>query len=617
MAGSGVREVLVLRPYQQKAVNAVWGHISRKLSSPCVVIPTGGGKTPIIASLCKQAVEEWNGRVCVLAHVKELLEQASRKLSDVGLDHAVYSAGLKRRESDSSVVIAGIQSVYRRAFELGRFDLIFIDEAHLIPSDGEGMYRTFLKDAREVNPNVRLVGFTATPYRLGSGELCHADGLLNEVCYEAGVRELISQGYLSRLRGKRGLEIDTSSLDVRNGEFVPAQAEGLMRDVVSAAVDEILKLGSQRRSILLFCSGILHGQEVQAELLSRGETCGFICSETEDAERKRQIESFRAGHIRFLSNVNVLTTGFDAPNVDCVCLLRPTMSPGLYYQMVGRGLRLSPGKTDCLVLDFGENIERHGPIDELRVRGKRKTGENGERAKVCPSCKELISVGYRVCPECEYEFPPNQKATHQETATSAAVTTLEIKNETHQVMDVLYAVHTKKDSEPGHPRTLRVEYFYTLAERVSEWICVEHEGFAKQKAYRWWSQRCLLPMPSDADEALQIARNGLLAFPQSVTIRRTPGKRYPELISVGVSSPPAVVTGEVCDMVFEWIGDQPCVSVREVTEAFPSLSSVVAEGVLNAIQAQHGGVWDYRTAGEEYADERVLVLPITEGEVPF
>ena len=194
---------MTLRPYQAEAVEAVYRHLRERDDNPCVVIPTGGGKTPVIATICSDAVSRWNGRVLILAHVKELLEQAADKLDQVCPDiHVgVYSAGLKRRDTTHPVIIAGIQSVYQKAEQLGHFDLVVVDEAHMIPpgKDGDGMYRRLLADMHQINPRLRVIGLTATPFRMSSGPICvpPPDGILNAICYEIGVRELIRDGYLS------------------------------------------------------------------------------------------------------------------------------------------------------------------------------------------------------------------------------------------------------------------------------------------------------------------------------------------------------------------------------------------------------------------------------------
>jgi DNA repair protein RadD len=356
--------MLLLRPYQEAAKAALYGHLRARDDNPCVVIPTAGGKTPVMASVCKDAVTSWGGRVLVLAHVKELLSQAADKLRSVcpEVPFGVYSAGLKRRDTDRPVIVAGIQSVYRRACELDAFDLVLIDEAHLIPPAGDGMYRQFLADALKVNPRLRVAGFTATPFRLKTGLICTPDGLLNAVCYEVGVRELVRDGYLCPPVAKAGrTPVDTNGLAVRGGEFVADEAERLMdhEALVRAACAEVVEHTRDRNACLIFAAGVKHGEHVVRVLAERhGVDCGFVTRATRPNHRDDLLERFRQGRLKYLCNVNVLTTGFDAPIVDCVALLRPTLSPGLYYQMVGRGFRLHPGKANFLVLDFGGNVLR-------------------------------------------------------------------------------------------------------------------------------------------------------------------------------------------------------------------------------------------------------------------
>lgn len=610
--------MMTLRDYQQAAVEAVWQHLRDHdvSSSPCVVIPTGGGKTPVIAEITRQAAESWNGRVLVLAHVKELLEQASDNLSHV--PHGVYSAGLKKRDRDSQVLVAQIQSVANRAYELGRFDLILVDEAHLIPVDGEGRYRRFLADMRKVNPAVRLIGFTATPFRMGSGDICGPEHLLSEVCYEVGVKELIVRGFLSRLVSKRARgSISTEGLHVRGGEFVQDEMDALMIDVVSPAVAEVIERTEDRRSVLLFCTGVLHGQEVAAEVQARGHDCGFLCGETSQDERSKLIAAFRSGALKYLANVNVLTTGFDAPNVDAVALLRPTLSPGLYYQMVGRGFRVSEGKPDCLILDFGGNVERHGPVDALKIKNRHRNGLNPLSAvmKACPDCDSLVAGGAAKCPDCGFLFPEPERKKHGVVASGSAVTTLEVETEEIDVMDVTYRVHQKKDAADDHPKTLRVEYTLSLTERISEWVCVEHPqgSFPRRKALQWWGKRCLHPMPATAAAAAEMAEQGLLAWPEKVSLRRTPGEKWPELVGVEVrrGGMPEAAEPAVVNAVLRFLNDVPegrarVADVLHITEG----SVAVAEAAFGAIQAAHGGTWE----GTAFA---LPVHFIHEDDVPF
>jgi DNA repair protein RadD len=533
---------IVLRPYQQAAVEAAYRYLRTRDDNPVIVIPTAGGKTPVLAQICRDAVCNWQGRVLVLAHVKELLEQSADKLRamcprDVSI--GVHSAGLNRRDVRQSVIVAGIQSIYRRAGELDAFDLVLVDEAHLIPPEGDGMYRQFLADARLVNPNLRIIGLTATPFRLKSGMICTDDGFLNAICYEVGVRELIVEGFLSPLVTKNATtRIDTSAVQMRAGEFVAEQAEAAfdVAELVRAAVAEIVSYTATRKSVLVFCCGVEHGQHVAAAFRQdHGIDCGFVCGETPDRERQVLLDRFRGGEQRYLANVNVLTTGFDAPNIDAVALLRPTNSPGLYYQMVGRGFRIHPGKADCLVLDFGGNVLRHGPVDRIKVGDQAKgNGKGGQAiAKECPECHAAIAGGYAVCPDCGYEFPPPQKQRHEATASEAGILSGEVTLSSYPVDSVIYSVHTKRNASQAAPKTLRVDYFVSGGfDCQSEWICLEHDSgsFPHRKAAAWWQARSPDPLPLTAERAVEIIEGGGLAETLEITVRSVTGERFDRVV---------------------------------------------------------------------------------------
>jgi DNA repair protein RadD len=529
--------MLTLRLYQCEAVEAVYGHLRSRDDNPCVVIPTAGGKTLVIATICRDAVQLWGGRVLILAHVKELLEQAADKLQRMtpDLPVGIYSAGLKRRDLGYAVTIAGIQSVFERACDVGPMDLVIVDEAHLIPPEGEGMYRTFLADMKEINPQARVIGLTATPFRMKSGMICSPDNILNEICYEVSVRELIVQGYLCPLRTKAGTQRpDYDQLHVRGGEYVANEVEALMDDdaLVASACREIIEHTKDRKSVLIFASGVQHGQHIVRMLGERHRVeCGFVCAETLLFERSETLGRFREGMLKYLCNVNVLTTGFDAPNIDCVALVRPTLSPGLYYQMVGRGFRLCEGKTDCLVLDFGGNVLRHGPVDAIRINEAGAKGNGEAPAKECPQCHAVIAAGYGSCPECGYEFPPPERSKHDAVAGSEAILSDQITRTEYEVKDVFYAVHVKRDAPPDAPRTMRVEYQVGWQHYISEWVCFEHTGYARAKAEAWWRQRSNEAVPHDADEAVEMAHGGALAPTLAITVQRKAGDKYDRIIS--------------------------------------------------------------------------------------
>jgi len=532
-----------LRAYQKEAVEAVYRHLREHDDNLCVVIPTGGGKTPVMATICRDAVQQWNGRVLVLAHVKELLEQTAGTLSRLAPDlpMGLYSAGLRRRDTGYAITVAGIQSVWKRACDLDAFDLVIIDEAHMIPPEGDGMYQTFLAEAKVVNPHVRTIGFTATPYRMSSGSICTPDHFLNAICYEIGIRELIVQGYLCPLRTKTGSEKgDWSALHVRGGEYVAGEVEAMMDTdrLVRSACAEIIEHTKGRKTCLVFASGIQHGLHVQRVLQEdHGVRCGFICGDTPTAERDATIREFREGRLPYLANVNVLTMGFDAPNVDCIAMLRPTLSPGLYYQMVGRGFRTHPGKVDCRVLDFGGNVLRHGPVDAIRIT-EPGSGDGDAPAKECPDCHAVIAAGYAVCPECGHEFPEPERRQHQAKASSAAILSPQAITNEYPVREISYSVHTKRDAPPDAPKTMRVQYRIGWSIWRSEWVCFEHSGWARAKAESWWRRRTDQPVPATASEAVEIAGAGNLAEPVAITIKCVAGEKYDQIVGYRFADEP-------------------------------------------------------------------------------
>lgn len=508
-----------LRDYQIEAINKTYDFLRNRKGNPCIVIPTGGGKTPVFVQMAKDAAA-YNRRVLILAHVKELLEQTIKSLEimapELSMNIGIHSAGLGSRDTKQSIVVAGIQSAYSRAEEFGHIDLIIIDEAHMIPPEGYGMYRTLLEKLTQVNPYIRIVGLTATPYRLSSGEICSQENFLNEICYEVGVKELIHSGYLCPLTSKAGIyRPESFDLHVRAGEFIQSEVENLMdrEEMISNQVKEIIEYTKEKTSVLIFTAGVSHGLHVTAELLRAGQCALNIFGDTPDDDRADRIRMFRERGLKYLVNVNVLTTGFDAPNVDCVVLLRPTKSPGLYYQMVGRGFRLCDGKSSCLVLDYGNNILRHGPIDAIKITKQNGNGSDAP-AKECPNCHSVIHAAYGTCPDCGYVFPKKQIELSQNHSGASIISGEE---EEFSVLDIYYTKHIKHNAPSDVPKTLRVEYQVGFNQFISEWICFEHQGWAREKAKEWWRRRSNAPIPSSVDDALDMIDSGALASTSKIT----------------------------------------------------------------------------------------------------
>ena len=535
------------RDYQIAAADAFWASLcGSATASPVVVLPTGAGKSIVIAMIASRAINEFNGRVAILAHRKELIEQNAQKIRDVGLEVGIYSAGLNRREAEADVLVAGIQSVYNRGHELGSRQLLFVDEAHLVPASGEGMYRTLLTDLRQYNPRLRLGGCTATPFRLDCGPLCGPQRLFDKVCYSAPLRRLIEQGYLSPLTTPSPSDVvfDTSALKLRGGEFVANDLEVLFGGddaKVLAACREIVARTANRRSTLVFCSGVRHAEKV-AETLSRltQDVAGLVVGTMDQLPRAATLAEFKSGRMRYCVCVDVLTTGFDFPGIDAVAVLRATMSPGLFAQMVGRGLRRAEGKEDCLILDFGTNFQRHGPLDAKNyghVPGVSNPENPGEAAvKGCPNCAETLVAAAASCFACGYEFVRELK--HERTADTQAKVLSE--PDYWYVIDVSMSRHVKK-KDPDAPNTLRVDYTCRpsaggdITHTITEWVCLLHDGFAGKKARKWWHEHTRLPFAADIDRAIELFDAGLIGSPTKL-VTEVDG-HFPRVISRVVERP--------------------------------------------------------------------------------
>lgn len=517
--------MISLRPYQQDAIDALYAYFGAHVGNPLVVLPTGAGKSVVIGKFVHDAICQYpDTRVLMITHVKELIAQNFAALLRIWPDApaGVYSAGLNRRDLQSQVLFCGIQSVHKRALDIQRCDLALIDEAHLIPRDSGTMYRRFLNELTSINPWLKVIGFTATPYRLDSGMLHKGrDALFTDVAYEANLGEMVANGYLSPITAKQtSVALDVTGVHKRGGEFIASELEAAVNvDALNRGiVDEIVAKGESRGSWLIFCAGKAHATAICSLLRSRGVSAACIFGDTPQSERDRLIREFKSGQLRALINVNVLTTGFDAPGVDLIAMLRPTASTGLYVQMLGRGTRLAEGKDNCLVLDFAGNARRHGPADAVCPPDPGKGGDDEAPVKACPQCELILHAAKRQCPECGYEFPAPEidLATKPDTA---AVMVRDIEPEWIDVTGVDYALHTK----PGSPPSLRVEYQCGISTH-REWVCLEHSGYARQKAVGWWSRRAPgQPVPATASAALQIAPS--LPVPSGIKVRQA-GKYF-------------------------------------------------------------------------------------------
>ena len=481
--------MLTLRQYQERTIEMIYSWFKVNEGNPCVVLPTGAGKSVVIAAFCQCALRDWPGtRILMVTHQKELIEQDYSKMKDVWpeADAGIYSAGIGLRQLDNRITFASIQSIYRHASEVGKVNLILIDEAHLINHEDAGMYRSFIADLKKVNPYLKMIGFTATPYRLGHGMLTDQPAIFNKPLIEpVSIRELQDSGYLCRLTSKNTeTHLETDGVKITGGDFngkqlleavdVPGKNEAVVR--------EVIRRGQDRKSWLFFCSGVSHAEHIRDLLREQDISAECVHGSMPLEEREKILRQFRSGKIRALTNVNVLTTGFDHPGIDLICMMRPTLSPGLYMQMAGRGLRTAEGKENCLVLDFADNVKTHGPITEVVPPRKKGRNKGPAPCKVCPNCGEIIPMNYRTCPICMYEYPKPE-----ENPRDYLLSMLDINGKaTHREMEVGRWIWTKGTSRAGNEMITIRYYPATLGSSpVNEFLLLWHENeYTKGKAVR-------------------------------------------------------------------------------------------------------------------------------------
>ncbi len=384
-----------LRTYQQEAVDSTLNHFRRKRTPAVIVLPTGAGKSLVIAELAKIA----KGRVLVLAHVKELVEQNHLKYESYGLRAGIYSAGLNQKDSERKVIFGSIQSVANADDDFFEdFTLLVIDECHRVGLEPDSQYAKVIKRLKLHNERICILGLTATPYRLGigwiynyaiRGELKTRELRFFKQCiYDLPLEYMIRNRYLTP-PVKVDIPVTSynfSELTDGGDSYTMAQLEEALhqqRRLTPLIIKNIVDITEsyKRQGVMIFSSTVKHAQEI-VEYLPHGQA-RLVLGETEASERDQIIDDFKNRAFKYLVNVSVLTTGFDAAHVDVIAILRPTESISLYQQIIGRGLRLDTDKKDCLVLDYtGMGHSIFSP--EI---GERKPAPESVAVQVpCPEC---------------------------------------------------------------------------------------------------------------------------------------------------------------------------------------------------------------------------------------
>lgn len=546
----------ILRWYQGEAIYAIFNYFHKGMTgNPIIAMPTGTGKSLVIAEFIRQAFALFPYvRVMMLTHVKKLIQQNAKQLLEIWSTAplGIYSAGLNSRDMVLPIVFGGVQSVanaIKRALEsnngllanmnmhFGWRDLILIDECHLLSPVETTKYRFVINELKKINPALKVIGLSATPYRMKHGMLTEEGGIFTDIIYDItdmqSFNRLIYEGYMSPLLARpTATHIDMTGVSIVAGEWNQKQAEAAVDkdEVVDSACREMIHYGQGRVSWVTFAAGIDNAEHINHVLQSYGVNSTVVHSKLGDKVNDERIRAFQNFEYQCMVNMDMLTTGFDHRPIDLISDMQPTRSTGKHVQKYGRGTRPSPetNKLNCLGLDFARNVANLGPINDPKL--PRKPGESGPGdapIRICDGCGMYNHASARVCVSCgqEFEFAAKLFAT---SGTNAIIRTDDAQIEYFEVNKVLYNPHIKMDKQGNQttPPSIKVTYICGLR-MFSEWVCLEHGSFAGKKAREWWRQRSMDEPPQFTHEALkQVAR---LKVPSRIRVHLN--KAHPEILS--------------------------------------------------------------------------------------
>jgi DNA repair protein RadD len=555
------------RPYQIRAVESTLDCLFHTPgANPVVAVPPGGGKSSLIAWTTKAIRQRVpTARVMVSTHVKELVDQDSSELERIWPDapYGIYSAGLNSKQADYPITISSIQSAVKNIDAFGKQNVLMIDEAHLVSPAAESNYQKLIKGLREKNSNLAIVAYSATPWRMKHGKI--ADGpIFNCVAFDNTQRDdfvaLIDDAYLVPVIPKQtSFEYDVTQVRKVGGEFNAADLQKAVDvdELTEQALQEALQAAHDRKHWLIFCSGLSHVENVTKWLLAHGEKAVFVHSKMAGSERDRNIAAFKGeawavkelGFMpRQIVSEGILTTGFNAPWTDCIVLLRPTSSPGLHVQILGRGIRtvyggkysweeleeLSirqhaielGGKLNCLVLDFAGNTARLGPINDPVVPARKGKGTGEVPIKICPSCGTYNHAAARFCigvhwdgKKCNHEFLFETKL--ENTASTEILVARDQPQMAWFKVDRVEYDYFQRGKGLPH---MRVHYFCGMR-RFTESVSIEHEN--NYYARKWWKEHVpKYPPPPDTATGMTFVQH----LPRPTNIYVWVNRKYPQIL---------------------------------------------------------------------------------------
>jgi len=535
VSADGATGKLRLRDYQQEAIDNTWEWLRDNDGCPIVDACVGAGKSVIMGAMMKQACEcDPDTRILMITHSSQLVQQNFAKLLNLWGDApaGIYSAALKRKDLFAQILFATIQSIYKKAYDVGRVDLILVDECHTISRKEKTVWHRFLREITRVNRDVRMIGFSGTPWRLGEGPLTEGDdAIFHGISYRISIMDLIRRGFLVPVTTQStGIRIETAGLRKTAGDYNIGQLTEAVDARIEEAVADFVERGRDRRTWFIFVPSVENCKHVRDCLSRHGVDCEIVTADTSETERTRILNGMRNGSIRAAVSVGTLTTGVDVPQADMIVGLRPTTSSALLIQMIGRVLRLSPdtGKTNALLCDYAGWLAMHGPVDLIAPPRPKGTGEAPK--KNCPECDTLVPIHIMECPACGFVFPENAIEKPKLHASDLAALSTDARPVRVPIHNMRFRRNPGKD---GKPDTLRIT-FNSLMQDYNKFLAFDPSSnpWARKKSAETWSLMAFLPVhktpPTDMDEAM--ARVPELKIPKELTV--LPVGKYPEITGI-------------------------------------------------------------------------------------
>jgi len=534
--------MIELRDYQKSCIDTIIQLIPIQ-KNILIQAATGAGKTIIFSQLCKTLLESSpNIKICVVVHLREVVDQNVDQMSLMWESIAPISvccATSKHKNSyDQNILAGSIQSISNRIEILPRFDLLIIDEAHRIqPINQNGSYPKLIKHLQLKNDKLRIVGFTATPYRLGHGYIYGSnkkqsnENLFNTLSYYIGIKKLIEKGFLCDYKIKCLKRIDTELESVKiQGDYNLKDLESIVTSVIhmESIVYAINDYCIERKKIVIFCTTIQHAKKLNSLLIKNNLVSSVIHSKMPLSQQSFILNHFRNDKLRILCNVGILTEGFDSPEIDCIIMDRATKSIALYIQMCGRGLRIANGKKDLLILDFANNCIEHGDIVDPQVIVPTSSGliTSDPVVKICDQCFSVISIGFKKCPECEYIFEMirNKKEVINDKLQLHNYKDIKKNNYEKHIVSIETIDITKIISKAGN-EMLKISLYCSENNNtlyVNEFLDIEGNASAwgYQKAISFWKDIVKTDYPNTVEEAMSRYGEIIMSLPNKIEIKQ-------------------------------------------------------------------------------------------------